>query len=207
MPMTKKKRSDRVNELHTLLKNDWKGRHRKYPDQAIFAINDARVANALEKRFEKNGVIKQIRSLHYDFFNGLNNLYFEFMAITGSTGPPSRDAFLVLMDGDCNVVGLRDPFDPGQPNTNIPPLPNEGELPFVLYQPSESENLVFSEQEMFPEQVRSREFFKRLTADRSEWPPEGATETQCTYWTHTLVCKDAYEDRTVDDSGPTIYTA
>jgi len=103
---------------------------------------------------------------------------------------------------------LRDPFDPAQPNTSVPPLPNEGELPFVLYQPSESENLIFSEQEMFPEQVRSREFFKKLTAAAgSDWPPEGWTETACSYWTHTLVCKDAYNDKNADDSGPTIIIA
>ncbi len=68
--MAKTERSSRIEELHTLLKKDWKGLHRKYPDQAIFALDDARVTSAIEKRFGNNGTIKahyqkKVSSLSY----------------------------------------------------------------------------------------------------------------------------------------------
>jgi hypothetical protein len=176
--MSKYGTSSRIEELRTHLKNDWKGNYTKYPDQAIFALADSRVTEAIEKRFEKNGTIKEIKSLEYDFYSGFNRIYFEFTPATGSIGLPSPDAFLVIMDSNCRVVGILDPFDPVQPNPLIPPLPpKEGEQPFVLSRPSRAEELTFDDKEIHALQVRSREFYERLTSERKKQECFGMTKS------------------------------
>jgi hypothetical protein len=212
--MTKTERSSRIEELRTLLKEDWKGLHRKYPDQAIFALEDTRVTDAIEKRFEKNGTIKEIRSMNYDFYTGLNSICFEFTPISGSVGLPSPDAFLIIMDNNSKIIGMRDPFDPAQPNPFIPPLPKEGEQPFVLSRPSNIEDLIFRDQELYAVQVRSREFFDKLASGGSG-PIKAAVATdgddyiiytKCDYATHAL-CQYK-SDRTTDDCGmPDVFEA
>jgi hypothetical protein len=62
------------------------GLHRKYPDQAAFALSDERVTKTIEKRFEKNGAIQEIRSLQYDFFTGLNRICFELTPVVVNIG-------------------------------------------------------------------------------------------------------------------------
>ena len=198
--MAKNEASSRIEELRTHLKNDWKGSYRKYPEQAIFALGDARVTKAIEKRFEKNGTIKEIRSLEYDFFTGLNKICFEFTPTAGSLGLPSPDAFLVLLDSNCNTVAILDPFDPDQPNQFIPPLPKEGEQPFVLSRPSRIEELIFKDQDMHSVQIRSREFFQRLTAGgSSRFLDANLIQTKCDYATH--VGCGWRSDNTNDDCG------
>lgn len=200
--MAQNQKSTRIEELRTILKKDWKGLHRKYPDQAAFALSDERVTKAIEKRFENNGTIKEIRSLQYDFFTGLNRICFEFTPTTGSVGLPSPDAFLVIMDSNCKVVSMIDPFDPVQPNSFVPPLPpKEGEQPFVLSRPSRTEDLVFKDQEIHAVQVRSREFFERLTSGGSPGVAmdDAIIQTKCDYTTH--VACGYRSDRTNDDCG------
>lgn len=216
--MSKNEASSLIKELRTLLENDWKGRYRKYPDQALFALADERVTKAIEKRFEKNGTIKEIKSLDYDFYAGFNRICFEFMPTTGSTGLPSPDAILVIMDSSCKIVGIHDPFDPVQPNRFIPPLPPKvGEQPFVLSRRSKAEDLTFNDEEMTAVQVRGREFFERLASgsDREffERPASGSDRgeagvwvnlaTGCPYTTH-FSCH--YKtDHLVDDSKGEIF--
>ena len=96
--MAQNEKSNPIEELRTILKKDWRGLNRKYPDQAAFALSDERVTKTIEKRFEKNGAIKEIRSLQYDFFTGLNRICFEFTPMAVNIGLPSPDAFLVIMD-------------------------------------------------------------------------------------------------------------
>jgi hypothetical protein len=226
--MSKYGTSSRIEELRTHLKNDWKGNYTKYPDQAIFALADSRVTEAIEKRFEKNGTIKEIKSLEYDFYSGFNRIYFEFTPATGSIGLPSPDAFLVIMDSNCRVVGILDPFDPVQPNPLIPPLPpKEGEQPFVLSRPSRAEELTFDDKEIHALQVRSREFYERLTSERKKQECFGMTKstgaaggspaipggrdgiihTTCEYTTH-FACRYRIDrnndDCGTDDGGPII---
>jgi hypothetical protein len=200
--MSNNENSNRIEELRTQLKNDWQGRYRKYPDQAAFALSNSRVTTAIEKRFDKNGTIKEIRSLDYDFYGGLNRICFEFNPITMGTGLPSPDAILVIMDSNCNIVGIVDPFDPVQPNRHIPPLPpKEGEQPFVLSRPSKAEELTFNEQEMTAVQIRGRQFFERLASGGSTgtgWPGN-IIHTTCDYTTH--VACGYRSDRTNDDCG------
>jgi hypothetical protein len=103
-----------------MLAKDWEGLYRRYPDQAIFALNDDRVVEALEKRFRADSSLENIKSLPYDFQTGLNCVYFEFSHAGRPIGLPSSRSFLVVMGGNCDVVGVIDPFDPDKPNAFMP---------------------------------------------------------------------------------------
>ena len=96
----------------------------------------------------------------------LNFICFEF-------SPPNQniignDCFLAIVNGDCKVVGIVDPFDSKQPNNWVPPLPEKENsesaiaTPFALARPSATENLTFTSQQLFPMEVRTTEFFARL---------------------------------------------
>jgi hypothetical protein len=167
----------------------------------------------LQKRLENENTLKDIKTLGYNFSTGLVFIYFEF-AQNREFGL-SPDAVLVIVNEDSRIAGIVDPFNPMQPNHLIPPLPeiidktNEqpisGEQPFALSIPSAAENIIFSEEEMYPIRVRSREFFKRLISGSQIgpmlMPPEdggghcpASGDTRCTYNTahRTLigyVCK------------------
>lgn len=199
--MTTAKRSSRLRELFALLEKDRKSLYRKYPDQAIFTLADPQVTAAIAKRFEQNVSIKNIQSLDYDFVTGLNRLYFEFALTSRNTVLPSRDAFLTVVDANCKVLSIIDPFDPDQPNPFLPQLPKEGEQPFVLSRRSITEDAIFSEQELYPLQVRSREFFQKLTAGGSGPALDliKINETRCRYTTQ--VGNRYREDETNDDCG------
>lgn len=99
-------RSTHVQELLRALAKDWEGLYRRYPDQAIFALNDDRVVEALEKRFREHSTLQDIKSLPYDFQTGLHCIYFEFAHASRPMNLPSSRNFLVVMDGNCDVVGV-----------------------------------------------------------------------------------------------------
>lgn len=158
---------DPIEELADLLKNDMSLRYPKFPKQSFFALKDERVAKPIRHRLENGGTLTAIKILEYDFFGGLNRIYFEFAPLQPLGIKPS--AVLAVMDGGCNVVGVVEPFDPAQPNSVLPPLPEKseqasgrGELPFVLARPSGSKNLPFTEVDLYTLQVRDYEFFQRL---------------------------------------------
>ena len=192
--MAKQKRSPHLEALIRSIKGEWKGRYRKSPDLAIFALQDERVTAAIEMRFAEQASITNIRQLEYDFRTGLHNLVFEFMWGVGNLGKLGSDAFLVILDGNGKVVALVDPFDPVQPNKFVPPLPGESEQPFVLDRAYVGEDVGRTDEELFPMQVRSREFMNRL-----KLAPDiiVINETVCDYATQTP--GDWKSDRTSDD--------
>ena len=69
-----------------------------------------------------------------------------------------------------------DPFDPVQPNKFVPPLPKDNEQPFVLERPSASQSVAFSDQALYPLQVRNRAFFEQLRVGGS-FPDLSSTST------------------------------
>lgn len=157
---------DPIHELADLLKNDISSRHPKFPKQSFFALKDERVAKPIRHRLENGGTLTAVKILEYDFFGGLNRIYFEFAPLQPLGIKAS--AILVVMDGACNVVGVVDPFDPAQPNPVVPALPEKseqasgrGELPFVLARPSDSKNLPFTEVDLYTLQVRNRQFLRQ----------------------------------------------
>lgn len=158
---------DPIEELGDLLKNDMTLPHPKFPKQSFFALKDERVANLIRHRLENGGSLTAVKILEYDFFGGLNRIYFEFTPRQPLGIKPS--AIMVVMDGACNVVGVVEPFDPAQPNPVLPTLPEKseqasgkGELPFVLARPSDSKNLPFTEVDLYMLQVRDRHFFQQI---------------------------------------------
>jgi hypothetical protein len=158
---------DPIEELGDLLKNDMSLPHPKFPKQSFFALKDERVAKPIRHRLENGGTLTAVKILEYDFFGGLNRIYFEFAPLQPLGIKPS--AILVVMDGACKVVGVVEPFDPAQPNPVLPSLPEKseqasgrGELPFVLARPSDSKNLPFTEVDLYMLQVRNRHFLRQI---------------------------------------------
>lgn len=196
-------RSTHVQELLRALAKDWEGLYRRYPDQAIFALNDDRVVEALEKRFREHSTLQDIKSLPYDFQTGLHCIYFEFAHASRPMNLPSSRNFLVVMDGNCDVVGVIDPFDPDKPNAFMPALPKVGDQPFVLARPSVTDTLSFSDQELQPNRARTREYFRQLAEGGAGIGP-GDLEiyTTCNYMTQTP--RDYWPDnnRPDDCGGP-----
>ena len=194
---------ERLRTFVQLIKDDWDGRFRKYPDQTSFALQDRRVLAAIEKRFGEEMGIKAVRLLDYDFRSGLHHLVFDFASDAPRLFPGSPSSILAIIDGRGNVVGVVDPFDPVQPNRFVPPLPQESEQPFVLDRPSASANVRVSEQDMVPVQVRSQSFFQRLRGGggvvASPIPIDINTWTSCRYQTWTPY--GTVMDATIDDCG------
>jgi hypothetical protein len=155
---------DPIEELGELLKNDMSLPHPKFPKQSFYALRDERVIKPIRNRLENGGTLTAVKILEYDFFSGLNRIYFEFAPRQPLGIKPS--AILIVMDGACNVVGVVEPFDPKQPNPMLPALPEtsegRGELPFVLARPSNSKNLPFTEVDLYTLQVRNHRFFRQL---------------------------------------------
>lgn len=195
--MEKPKRSQHLEVLIQSIKDEWKGLYRKSPDLTIFALQDDRVTDAIEKRFAEQASITNIRQLEYNFRTGLHNLVFEFMAGLGNLGRLGTDAFLVVLDGNGKVVALVDPFDPTQPNRFVPPLPTESEQPFVIDRPYEGDKVSPTAEQMLPMQIRSREFMARLSLAPDDFRING---TKCDYATQTP--GDWWSDRTTDDCAP-----
>ncbi len=204
--MARPKRSKHLDALFKLLQADWKGPYRQFPDQTIYALDDERVSAAVEKRLAAQRNIKAIRQLEYNFHTGLHYLIFEFAARSGGAG--DTDALLVILDGNCKAVALVDPFDQVQPNKFVPPLPAESERqPFVLERPSPAKRVTFSEEAVYPVQVRSSAFFQRLRAGPNviPWPDlDPIIHTWCQFntWTPYGTVVDYIPDDC--DSGPII---
>jgi hypothetical protein len=187
-------RSENVRALINRLRDDWTALYGKYPDQALFALGDDRVADAIERQFEEKARLSNIKALPYNFETGLNSIIFEFTS-SGTLNEPH--SFMIMMDGNCRVVAIIDPFDPIRPNAFAPQSSALGERPFVLARPSATENVAFNDAEFLSLRMRSREYFMRL--------PGGGGDveiyTTCTYYTQTNLGRDHYNDRTNDDCG------
>jgi hypothetical protein len=201
--VVKRNRSKHLEDFINKIRDDWKGTFRRFPDQTIFALRDERVTEAIEQRFEKGIGIKAVRRLDYDFYTGLHNIVFEFASSAAGPALPGVDAFLTILDSNCEVIAVVDPFDSAQPSKFVPPLPKDTEQPFVLDRPSISNEVSFSEAQMYPLQVRSRAFFERLKAGGSGIIVDPTILTLCSFQTWSPYGR--VPDFTLDDCGlPTI---
>ncbi len=158
--------SNEVSNFRTLLEEDSKSPYPKYPSQALFALRDDRVVEALIVRLRNKQTLRSIKPLPYNFRTGLNFIYFEFSP--NDLNSIGSDSCLVILNSKCGVVGMVDPFDFEQPNRALPPLPESEDtgpistLPFALSRPSATEFLRFSQEELYPTEVRSRAFFASI---------------------------------------------
>lgn len=151
-----------IAEVIDTLKADHSSPDRRYPDQALYALQDPKVREGIVARFEQGAILAGIKALAYDFFTGLNRIYFEFAEALGAAKSP--EAILVILDADCKVVGVVDPFNPVQPNRIIAPLPDPPpDLPFVLSQPSASGSTYFTKEDLEPGRRRAEQFFAAIS--------------------------------------------
>lgn len=180
--MAKDKHSKQLAAFIQMLKADWQGTYRKFPDLTILALQDERVVAAIEKRFAEQASLTGVRQLDYDFYTGLQNLVFDFSP--NAAIPGGASACLVILEAKGKVIALIDPFDPVQPNKFVPPLPQESEQPFVLDRPSVSEHVHFSDEALYPLQVRNRAFMERIRGGGSSIIID-ITATKCSYATRT----------------------
>lgn len=123
-----------VSDLVGVLAGDAESPEPKYPLQARFALADKRVAKAVERRLGGGSALTGVRLFDVDSEVGLLFVSFEF-APTGGLALVS-DGVLAVLDQDCKVVGIVDPFDPVQPNRHLVPRSRTDELPFALDRPS-----------------------------------------------------------------------
>lgn len=217
-------RATEISSLIEIIEKDFNARFPKYPDQTKFIIKDDGVTKAILSRFEKNRSLSSIRALPYNFTVGLHFICFEFAPGGKTIGP---DSFLVIVNGDCKVVAVIDPFDGKQPNQWVPSLPEQSDIetdaiPFALARPSGVDKMQINRADLLPMEVRSREFFARLGGMGGVFGRDvfggiddgsGGTATSCTYVTFTMwegpfpgmgnrvFAKPIY-DTSLDDCGP-----
>jgi hypothetical protein len=155
-----------LSALAKILEEDAKSRFPKYPIQAGQALKDDRVASAILSRLRNGQALIAIELLPYNFRTGLLFVYFEFAChVSGCIG---SDCCLVILDGRCAVVGLVDPFDKVRPNPVLPPLPEYEDTepasaqPFAFSGPSATDHLRFTEEDLYPTEVRHRAFLQQI---------------------------------------------
>jgi hypothetical protein len=145
-------------ELTERLEQDRGTPYPKYPDQALFALRDKAVAQAVERRFKSGASLVRIKSLGCHRASGLLHTVFEFTQTGAVALVPN--AILAITDSQCKVVGLVDPFDSERPNPILPPEP--AALPLALAQPSDADELVVSDEDLAPREVRTRAFLQQM---------------------------------------------
>jgi hypothetical protein len=155
-----------INSLIEVVEKDFKARFPKYPDQTKFILKDKNAVNSIMSRFERSQSLLSIKALPYNFATGLNFICFEFSPQSETI--IGNDSVLVILNGDCKVVGIVDPFDAKQPNNWVPRLPEKEEAdnvmatPFALARPSATEKMNLTSQQFYPTEVRTMDFFARL---------------------------------------------
>lgn len=186
--------SNALSAITALITEDAKSPYPKYPSQSFSAIQDEKVASSLSRRFAEGARLRGIRAFEYDFLTGLNRICFEFEAPAHGLG---ANDLLVLLDGNCRVIGLVDPFDSEQPNRMVPPMAAlGGAMPFVLDRPSASANLPFDKADLAAQDYRARQFMARMIVAEQHsggggpdpCGPEAhtTTSTYCTFYVGTL---------------------
>lgn len=145
-------------ELTERLEQDRGAPYPKYPDQAVYALRDGAVAQAIERRFKNSEALVRIKSLGCHRASGLLHTVFEFTKAGALALAPN--AVLVITDGHCKVVGIVDPFDPEQPNPMLPARSDA--LPLALSQPSSADELGFSQEDLRPREERTRAYLENM---------------------------------------------
>lgn len=173
----------KVDEIIKRLQADSKLKYPKHSPNAHILANQPQVRACLEKLMEKKKFkLKRVAEIEYHFKTGLAFTCFEF-----DENNPLEELsdFLVVSDGNCQVVAVVENFDKEQPNPHVPPLPDlpklpaDGAVPFAAARPSFSGKLEVTPERKYALQIRVEEFFSQLQLN-----VEGNdSETTCTYET------------------------
>jgi hypothetical protein len=140
--------------------------------------------------------VLDVRPLPYHAPAGLLFVVFDF-------GPPAmlgkgRSSLLAVISGDAKLVGMIDPFDAGQPNPAMASPPEvetfADRVPFALSQPSATDTVRFSGEQMAHTEARTGAFFQSLGSGfgggglgGGVFGTDGTTRTQIstrTVWYH-----------------------
>jgi hypothetical protein len=156
-------------DLTQLLEQDRGTPHPKYPEQALYALRDKVVAEAVERRFKGKESLVVIRSLGCHRASGLLHTVFEFSKAGAVALAPN--ALLVITDSRCRLVGMVDPFDAQQPNPLLPALSGAGELPLALAQPSDADEPIFSPEDLRPREQRTRAYLQNMNVESGSGGP------------------------------------
>lgn len=162
---------DEIMQLNRLLEDDQWTKYPKYPEQARYALHDDNVRRLLGEMHER-AALTDVVTLGYSFFLGLNAICFKFSASGMLDGSQN---ILVLLDRRCHVVGVVEKFNLDQPNDLLPPLPNRGEQPFVLAQPSGGASEVPAA-EMWARDIHSTAYLKKLVRGGRVTPAIGESD-------------------------------
>lgn len=164
---------DRIEDLINTIKKHRKEGLLDYPEQAIFALKNEKIASIVDSRFENGNILIDIRSFGFDTTTGLNRIYFLF-------APPkslisSHDSILVLLDYDCNIIGILDPFDHVNPDkTPLDSLPSKKpSSPFVVYQHSNSTTKQYTFEEIAAIDESAKKYMSEISHSGPVSLPEG----------------------------------
>lgn len=155
-------------ELVALLEADRGARPRKYPQQALPAVRDDRVAAALGKHLDAGARVVGIHALPYQATLGLIPIVFELAS------GAARPSVMVLLDGRGAVAGVIDGYDPARPNPAIPSA-----QPFVLAQPSVATSTHFTVEELQPRWDRVHAYVAAAIPSHLRTGVEGDDGTLC----------------------------
>ena len=177
------KDSSRIDELRDILSKEKKNPFSKYPDQAIYALENKELVKTLESHFGTNQVLNGIKYLGYNISTGLIHICFEFSQQALKLSP---DSVLVMMDSECKVVAIVDHFNQEQPNRFWPVIPESmsKNLPFVLAFPSITDSLLFGDDELEDFRKQTAEYMR--TANLQDLKQPCREDKQTTSYVRTV---------------------
>jgi hypothetical protein len=157
-PMELARMDDPMKEVVELLQADRKASSPRYPTQALPAVLDARVAEALGLHLAAGARLVDVRALPYQATLGLIPIVFE-LEPSGRVAL-RRSSVLVLMDGRSEVVAVNDDFDVDRPNPSHAPAGSVGAQPFTLLDESAASTMSFTNAELGPVWERTSTFLR-----------------------------------------------
>jgi hypothetical protein len=146
---------DHLKGLKVLLEQDSKSLQRKYPIEALHAINDEKVSKAISARFDKGSALKSIKSLGRNNKSGIVEICFEFSG--DKLLQLSPDLVLSILNNSNQVIGIVDPFEPPQSHET------PGDLPFVLHMPSAAQDFAITAEESANLEARTKQYLGDLS--------------------------------------------
>ena len=214
-----------IKKLRESLSEEKNKPFRRWPAQALRALDDEKVVSSIERRFSDGQTLSEIREIGYMPQTGLNHTLFMF---SGEMLGIERTGILVMTDGNCGVVGIIERFDPVQPNPLWPPninsqletderqtdmISNADGVPFILREPTISGTVRFRETDLEPFAKRTSSFLRRIgmyasaisdnTTD-SSWSTEECTGCAQTNFPNDIQCDReciTVTDTEADDCG------
>ena len=152
---------ERIAELLTILEEDARSPRPRFPSQALLALRDDRVIDAIIARLDQGQTLGDVRPLPRHEPSQLLFVCFYF-----STSEPLaawRRALLVVLSGTAGVIGIVDPFEPVRPisPTRVSAVPSSA-VPFVVARPSATESARYMPEDLQPGLDRTQAYLAEI---------------------------------------------